>query len=334
VPVRLILALVFCNVVWSAHPAMGKFLLEGFPPEQAAWLRYASAFLLLLVALRVRRQVRPGARRVRANWLSPRAVGNVAWLQLVGVGLATFCISPLLQLGGLTSTQAVDNAVIVAMEPLMTVGLACLLLKERLTRETSLAFAVALLGFCIFSGLNPPSPAGGSNSHLLGNLAILLSLIGESLYSVGGRRLTRDHSAVAVFAMTLGIGVVGLTLATAITTGLPTFASLGKMTARTALGLFWLGPLGTGVAYLVWMRALVSAPVSSLALSLFIQPVLGPLWGMIFLGERLSLAQCGGGLLIFVAVSGQVAHEVRLQKHNAARLLLENESDPTPDLSI
>ena len=55
---RTLLGLIVCNLIWSAHPLMGKWLLESVSPEQGAWMRYSSALLFYFIAVLVIHWVR------------------------------------------------------------------------------------------------------------------------------------------------------------------------------------------------------------------------------------------------------------------------------------
>jgi drug/metabolite transporter (DMT)-like permease len=227
------------------------------------------------------------------------------------LGFSAFCVSPLSQMTGLASSRALDNSLIIAMEPLMTVLLAWLLLRERPARVHFVAFGIAILGFVLLTGLSPSTIGQGLDPHFLGNLLMLLSLLGEAMYSAVGRKLIVRHPPNAVFGSAIVVGVVCLTLATLALSGLPSWEQVRGMPWKCALGLLWVGPLGTAFSYLYWMNALKITPVASIALTLFIQPVLGPLWGGLFLGERLSIMQGFGSCLILVAVFGQAWAEIR-----------------------
>jgi len=85
----------------------------------------------------------------------------------------------MLQMAGLESSMATDNSLIVALEPLMTVILACLLLGRGL-RELISGIRVALVGFALLTGINPQFVSQGLSPHHLGNLLMLLSLLGEA----------------------------------------------------------------------------------------------------------------------------------------------------------
>src|SRR4051812_42701147 len=123
-PVRTLVGLIACNFVWSTHAALGKVLLRDFTPLQSAWLRYTSAALAFwLMALLFRLPL-------------PRRVGGRVWLNLALAGLLSFCAGPVLQFSGLKISRALDNALIIAIEPLITVLMAWVLLGERITRGT------------------------------------------------------------------------------------------------------------------------------------------------------------------------------------------------------
>jgi drug/metabolite transporter (DMT)-like permease len=306
---RTLSALILCNIIWSAHPAMGKFLLLGFSPAQGAWLRYASALLSYLAAIAIFRLVPRTRPAFPQPFLVPQNARTAAYLLLLG--FSAFCFSPILQMTGLASSRATDNALIVAMEPLMTVALAWLILRERPSRINFIAFGVALAGFALLTGLTPAVLTQGLDAHFLGNLLLLLSLIGEAMYSTLGRKLISDHPPAAVFGSALVLGVLCLTGLTASLSEIPSVDQVLHMPWQSAVALAWLGPFGTALSYLFWMTALKKVPVASLALTLFIQPVLGPVWGALFLGERLTPIQAGGSVLILIAVFGQTWAEIR-----------------------
>jgi drug/metabolite transporter (DMT)-like permease len=280
-----LLGLILCNLIWSANPAMGKIILTDISPELAAWCRYASALLayLLFAALWLRKIPEP-------KFIRPSKA-------VLLIGFSGFCLAPLLQMTGLNSSTATDNALIVAMEPLFTVFAAWIFLGEGVSNILLVSFFVALFGFVLLTGFVP--------GQFGGNMLILISLAGEACYSVTGRKLLEKHRPIGIFGSALIAGVVFLTIALTLKGGPGIFVGLGHLTWRSSLAILWLGPIGTAFAYFYWLTALTEAPVASLALTLFIQPVCGSIWGYFFLGERLSALQAVGGGLILAAVSFQ-----------------------------
>jgi drug/metabolite transporter (DMT)-like permease len=301
---KILLGLVICNLVWSAHPVMGKWVLEDFSPLDAAWLRYAGAIVAFIAfSPFLPRPKNPSL----LIWKSSRDLALVIFL-----GVMTFCFSPLLQFTGLHASRATDNALIIAMEPLITVGMAWLFLKQSLSQGILICFFVAVVGFFFLAGI--PVRTGDltdlSKAHFFGNIIILISLTGEAVYSViGTKLLERGYSPVHAYGWAILSGVIGLTVAVAALTGESPVQIIGglvhHMHWKSAVGLLWLGPLGTTATYLYWMGALRGATVASLALTLFIQPIFGTIWGYVFLDERLTVLQTVGGVLIIAAVFAQ-----------------------------
>lgn len=299
--------MILCNLLWSAHPLMGKLALRAFSPEGAALARYGAAFATYLVLVAVVRA--PTSSRARAPFLLWPS-GARARAAVVAMGLLTFFASPLLQLWGLSSSQASENALVIAMEPLITVALAWIVLREPLRAAHGAGFALAIGGFLLLSGWR--SDGFGFS---VGNLLLVASMVGEGAYSTLGRFLVRVHRPLTVFGTALGLGCAGLVAVfTLVGTEFVRPDASGVDLWRAAGAIFWLGPLGTTLAYAYWMNALRKASVASLALTLFIQPFLGTLLGVLVLGEALAWMQLAGGGLILVAMGIQVLDELRQQK--------------------
>jgi drug/metabolite transporter (DMT)-like permease len=298
---QILLGLIFSNLIWSTHPLMGKIVLEDFTPDQAAWLRYSSALLAfgiyrLFANLRASTKTSPQKMKL----------SDIAWVTLLG-GMA-FCFSPLLQLNGLKASNATDNALIIAMEPLITVGLAAVFLKQRVSSSHIVCFVMSMMGFGLLAGLSW-NGLQLERSHFIGNLLMLAALLGEAVYSSIAGNLIKTYSSQRIFGAAIFAGVILLTLSVWALSGEGLLVLISTTVShlhwRSAGALFCLGPLGTTVTYLFWITALRETTVASMALTLFIQPVFGAAWGYLFLNERLTTLQAMGGVLILVAVIGQ-----------------------------
>jgi drug/metabolite transporter (DMT)-like permease len=307
--------LIVCNLIWAANPLMGKFIMRDFAPAQTSWLRYASALLSYVLALLLLRRVHPKLLQSSRMFIVPRLKADVLWL--LALGFLTFCFASLLQMIGLESSRAMDNALIVAIEPLLTVFLAWLLLKEAMKGHQWVSFAIALIGFSVLSGLTWERLSKTWDGSMWGNLIILTSLIGEATYSPISRKLIGRFHPMGLFGSALAVGVVFSTLVTAALAGLP---SLDSFTTGSALGLLWIGPLGTTATYLFWMSVLSKESVPNMALTLYVQPVVGSLLGYLYLDERLTAVQALGAVLILVAISLPVIIEQKSKRHPAPGL--------------
>lgn len=294
-----LLLLIITNLIWAMNPLMGKWALADFHPIQVAWLRYSSAavfFWIVLVLCRFSGRFR--------RWMGPLFPffeSQKSGFQVITMGIITFCVGPLFAFIGLAQTQAIDNALVVALEPLITVLLAFLILREPLRKIDALGFGIALYGFALLSGISVHRLFVRESVHssVFGNIIIALSLFGEGFFSVFSRILIRKFNAVAIFATALAVGALALTIVVLLTEGIPSFQGF---TLRSALAVLWLGPLGTAICYFIWLWVLRQATVTSIAASILIQPVVGAFGGYLFLHENLSSLQAVGGGLIILAV--------------------------------
>jgi drug/metabolite transporter (DMT)-like permease len=175
-----------------------------------------------------------------------------------------------------------------------------LFLGERMSWLHAVAFPCALYGFALLSGLTGERLRGAWDPHLFGNLLMLVSLLGEAIYSVFARKLLVRREAIPIFGNAVVFGAIVLTCILIASAGLP---NLFALTPRAWAALLWMGPVGTTGTYLYWMKVLPRASIPSMALTLFLQPVAGSLWGYLGLGERLAGPQLGGAALILLAVA-------------------------------
>jgi len=231
---------------------------------------------------------------------------------ILALGLAPFAVSPILQLSGLAATQSIDNAVIIAMEPLLTVLLGWLALREGLTRTQGASFVVAVAGFLLLARFDLRSvgtPGGVSvSTQFMGSVLMLTALWGEAIYSVFGRLLTRTFAPVPLYGTAIFVGFAGLSLYALTTEGLP---DVRHASGSSWFAILWLGPLGSCLNYILWMREVRKVPVATLAITLFIQPVVGMVAGLFFRDEALLPAQWAGAVLILTGVGIQAHFESR-----------------------
>lgn len=301
---RTLLGLVACNAVWATNPLMGKQLLKQFPPLQVSWLRYGSALvaalvilalLALLGAVQAKRKQGVSARQ------APGAPGRhlPTWIMLTG--LFTFFGSGVAQYTGLALSTSTANALLVALEPLFAVLLAWILLGEVPRRAQAMAFTLAVGGFLLLSNVKPHVLQSFSLFNV-GNLLILAALPMEAFYTITSRKVAGRIAPLPFFTLSLLAGFGALTVYVFFSSGFPSFSELSIHHWGAVL---WMGPLGTTITYAFWALALVQAPVAAVCLTLFVQPILGAVFGIFLLGEQLDLWQIAGALLILGALTLQ-----------------------------
>jgi drug/metabolite transporter (DMT)-like permease len=288
--------LILANVLWGSSYAVAKVALREIPPPLLGSLRVILVALLLWPVLlwQMRRSsvaalALPGQRVRRGD------IARLCGLGLIGVGA-----SYLIDYWGINLSTATDASLMIIGEVIFTALLAAWLAAERLGRRKLLGIACGAVGVTVLV-LSNAQDGGASDGglHAFGNLLILVALLCESLYTVLGARLTRRYQPLAVltFANTGSLVIWLPLLGWYITAG--RFPSLSL---AAIVGVFYLAAVTSAFCYLLWFAVLRHAGAAVGAISLFVQPLVGSLLGLLLLGDQLTPGLVAGAVLIFVAL--------------------------------
>lgn len=208
---------------------------------------------------------------------------------------------------GAVNNTAVSNVVVlVAATPIITGGLAWLLLRERTERRVAVAIGITVVGILTVVGNSLGQPT------LDGDLLALLAVLLVSLSLVLWRRSPNINRPLAL----------ALSSATMALVAAP-FASVGSAPTRVfvaaaLMGLFF-NPLGR-VAYTSAPR---HAPTAEVALFAPVETVAATLWAWWFFSERPAAATVvGGGIVIFGVLYGTIGRRQTAEK--------THQTDPRP----
>jgi Predicted permease, DMT superfamily len=281
------LILIGANLLWATSYVAAKFVLFHTSILFMLSLRMCISGVVLLPLVIWRRH------DLHITW---RDLPQL--LVLAGIG---FVFNKILEFAGLSLTTASDVALLITGESIFTAVLSWILLHERVQRRAIVALVIGFIGvyLIIERGLWPTIPTGGGLVRVLGDLLVIGALLMEAFYTIRGKSLLAKHSpllvtsASIVGSMVFWLPVTGFEL---VHTGwqLPGWESL--------LSILWLAVICTVLAYLAWFQGLAHVNASSAALTLFIQPLFGPILAIILLHESLSLFTILGGLLIVISV--------------------------------
>lgn len=154
------------------------------------------------------------------------------------------------------------------------------------------ATAVGIAGLLLLTG--------SGDTDLVGVLAALGAAASYAVYTVFGARLSRDgHDSSAVLTAAFVLGAVLL---------MPFLARADWLFSASGVVLAaWLGLAATTVAYLLFGLGLPVLQPGHIATLTLLEPVGATLWGVLLLGERLTLSGWVGcglilGALIVVGV--------------------------------
>jgi probable blue pigment (indigoidine) exporter len=174
-------------------------------------------------------------------------------------------------------------ATVGAIQPLLVVALARLLIGTAIRPLTIVAGAVGMAGV----GLLVLTPGAALNP--IGIIAGLAGAVSMAFGTVLTRRWTPPVSNLTFTAWQLTAGgVLLLPVAVLLEPALPT------PTLANVLGIVWLGLIGAAFTYLLWFRGLSKLEPAAVASLGFLSPLVATLLGWSVLGQNLTMMQIVG----------------------------------------
>lgn len=176
------------------------------------------------------------------------------------------------------------------MWPIMSVVLACIILKEKMTPKKSIAIAVSFLGVGIVTGgeimqLN--------QSTLLGALFCILGAVSYGLFTSLNQKM---HYETRISMMLNYFVTFFLTTIINLINGNIFLPNLGQI-----IGFSWNGMFTMAVANTLWILALEKGNTAKISNLAYITPFLSLIWTFLILKEEISINSIIG---LVVIVSG------------------------------
>jgi len=161
-----------------------------------------------------------------------------------------------------------------------------LVLREPMRRRDVIAIVVALAGMALFF-------VGKFEARgMAGNAMALLSSV---FFATMILALRREHDASRA-AVTWGNVVLSLSL-------LPFVADDLALTTKSGLTFLFLGVFQIGLAYAFFVKGLKHVTATEASLTGMLEPVMNPIWVLVFIGERPSAFAIAGGAIVLAAIA-------------------------------
>ncbi len=275
--------LILAAACWAGGTVVSKQAVAEVPPLTLLAVQLAASVGFLLVVARLRGERLP----TRGDGLSLSRLG------LLNPGLAYA-----LSLVGLAEITASVAVLLWALEPILILALAALVLRERVGPAIIVGSAAAVVGL----GLVVAEPAAGGSA-----MGIALTIAGVAVcavYTVASRRWLPGASD-STLGVVLGQQVHALALAVVVVVA---FAASGQTMAPSTVSAGGVAAaLGSGLlyyafAYLFYLSALRRIRASVAASSFYLIPVIGVVLAALT-GERLEPLQWLGGATVVGAVA-------------------------------
>lgn len=276
--------LAFATIFWGIQPLCIKWLVAEWTPVTITSGRYflISGILFLILYLRRDKGIVP-----------PRH----CFMPLVLMGVTGITINNVAQFTGLQYSTVTNCTLIAASSPACTAFFSAIFIKERLNWLQWSGIAISFAGaLCIVSQGSLTTIR--NISFNTGDVLFFVCQINWTIYSIIGRKVMADMSALAATAWTGLFGAV-ITACYGMYTGQLAFTVLKATTFSAFLYTVLLGGV---LAMLFWNIGVKQAGPSLTAIFQNVTPVVGMAVGAFFLQEAVGMQEIGGALAIFVGV--------------------------------
>ncbi|WP_438480351.1 DMT family transporter [Oleiharenicola lentus] len=259
---------------WSLAGVL--FKLVDWPPFAAAGGRGLVAAVFLLAI---------GGRSLRFTW-SPLQIGTA--IAYAGCTVLFAAANKL--------TTAANAILLQYTAPVWVALFGAWLLNERAKRADWITIAVTFLGMALFlyEGLRL--------NNLLG---ITLAILSGVCFGAMPVLMRKQKDSSPLEPIILG-NVLGFLI------GLPAMLSAGALpSTQSIVAILILGIVQLAIPYLLYARAIRHVTALEAVLIPIVEPILNPLWVMLFIGERPSALALTGGAIVIGAVTIRAIASIR-----------------------
>ena len=258
--------------------AVTRFAIGASDPVTLAVFRFGLGFLFLL----------PVAFAVRCRWPSGRD-----WLGVAALGIMFYGVFFVVYGEALVYTTAARGSLAVSTLPVLTMVVAALLGRERLTARKTLGVLLAMGGvlLALAAGLEG-APAGAWR----GDLTMIAGMLSMALYNVLSRPLMARSSPLGYAAAGMAFGSGCNAILACYGGGFQSVQSFGVAQWTAAL---YLGAFGGALAFYLWVYALERTTPTRVANTITVSPIAAALLAAVLIGEPI-----GPSLLIGVIAVG------------------------------
>lgn len=276
------LALIPAQLLFGSLPVIGKIVLAVLPPMALVGIRVAITAAILFIIQAFRGRI----------WLIEKSdYWRFAALSLFGV-----VFNQLFFIGGLSLTTASNTSLLAVMIPVFALAVGSIAGFERLTAVKIIGIVFAAVGVII---LIDPRKASFSSQTTVGDIFIIINCLAYGIYVATSKgAITRNGTFrsmmwVFIFASIICIPLGAFSLSTIDLAAIDT--NIWLISVYIAIG-------ATAAPYLLNAWALSKVNPSTVAVFVYLQPLIGFGLAVMFLGENINLTFIISAALIFAGV--------------------------------
>ena len=285
-------------LIWGSLFVESKVAMAALTPIQTLALRYAGAFLVLLLVVRLKFSHLPKIRK-----------GHLKYFLLIG--LIGYGASMTFQQIGNDLLDASVASLICSLTPLVVPVLAAVFLKETMTRQKWVGIVISLVGVAMILW-----PSGSSQIRLSGIFCTVMSMLCWSSCMIWIKKVTEAYHPLVLTCYGIGISLIYLVPWCAI----EWIQNPPVWTGRIVFSKVYLAVVCTALSHVLWNEALRRLEATTCSMFYPVQPLTSSVLGIFLLGEGVSLRFLLGTAIIFVGMVS--AFYVR--KHKKTRSALQS----------
>jgi drug/metabolite transporter (DMT)-like permease len=247
--------------------AVTRYIIGATDPVMVAVFRFGLGFLLLL----------PIALFLRIRW--PRGWD---WVAVAALGVMFYGVFFVVYAEALVYTSAARGSLAVSTLPVLTMVVAALLGRERLTWRKTLGVLIAMggVGLALAAGLQDAPPQAWR-----GDLIMLGGMLSMALYNVLSRPLMARSSALGYAAAGMAFGA-GMNALVAWHAG--GFQAIAAFNINQWIGALYLGIFAGGLGFYLWVFALERTTPTRVANTITVSPIAAALLAAVLMGEPIG----------------------------------------------
>jgi drug/metabolite transporter (DMT)-like permease len=278
------LALIAVQLLFGSWPIMGKIALRALPSTGLVAFRVGGATIAFVVLQRT---------LSRAQVIARKDYARLALYSLLGVVL-----NQLLFVKGLSLTSSVINATLLATTiPVFTLLVSILLGYESVSLRKAFGVLLAAGGVVY---LVDPAHADFSSGKTLGNILLVTNSLAYGAYIAISKDMLKRYGALTVITWVFVFGsLITIPLGLFSLTG----TTLENMSAGVWLAVLYIILAPTVGAYYLNAWALQRVPPSTVAVYIYLQPLIAFALAPLILGESWSPRTWVASALIFAGVA-------------------------------
>jgi len=283
------LAVVLTTIIWGFSFVSIKIALNIFTPIGIVFFRYLIAAVFFLGIM---------FKRKETFSIDKSDIKTLLGSSVFGVVLYFYCESM-----GIDLLNASTSAIILALVPLVIMISNNILHNERLSLRKILAIIASVVGVVVLV-LDDFSLSGG---NLLGYLLMFGAVILWAYYSETSSRLTKKYSELKITAFQAFIAV-------AIYLPFIFFQDIdySEVTMWGWINIAYLGIISSALGFFLYVYGIKKVGPTETGLFVNFIPVVTVFFGFIILGERLSLLELIGGLIIIISMTIAVYDDFKI----------------------